>query len=81
MCKTLTGSNSGNAVIAENGSLILNRVNSGDTAVYQCQASNKHGTILTNTHVYVIGEYLALLFVTSSVFSVCASLCLPHMQK
>uniref|UniRef100_A0A3Q2DIU4 Neural cell adhesion molecule L1 n=1 Tax=Cyprinodon variegatus TaxID=28743 RepID=A0A3Q2DIU4_CYPVA len=50
----ISGSNSGNAVIAENGSLILNRVNSGDTAVYQCQASNKHGTILTNTHVYVI---------------------------
>ncbi|XP_040921501.1 neural cell adhesion molecule L1.2 isoform X2 [Toxotes jaculatrix] len=36
------------------GSLILNEVNFGDTAIYQCQASNKHGTILTNTNVYVI---------------------------
>ncbi|XP_033484618.2 neural cell adhesion molecule L1.2 isoform X3 [Epinephelus lanceolatus] len=36
------------------GSLILKDVNFGDTAIYQCQASNKHGTILTNTNVYVI---------------------------
>ncbi|XP_034393183.1 neural cell adhesion molecule L1.2 isoform X2 [Cyclopterus lumpus] len=36
------------------GFLILKDVNLGDTAVYQCQASNKHGTILTNTNVYVI---------------------------
>ncbi|XP_068588755.1 neural cell adhesion molecule L1.2 isoform X1 [Cebidichthys violaceus] len=36
------------------GSLILKDVNLGDTAIYQCQASNKHGTIITNTNVYVI---------------------------
>ncbi|XP_029291136.1 neural cell adhesion molecule L1.2 isoform X2 [Cottoperca gobio] len=36
------------------GSLILMDVNFGDTAIYQCQASNKHGNILTNTNVYVI---------------------------
>ncbi|XP_068181177.1 neural cell adhesion molecule L1.2 isoform X1 [Antennarius striatus] len=35
-------------------SLILADVNFADTAVYQCQASNKHGTILTNANVYVI---------------------------
>lgn len=36
------------------GSLILKDVNFTDTAIYQCQASNKHGTILTNANVYVI---------------------------
>ncbi|XP_008316357.1 neural cell adhesion molecule L1.2 isoform X2 [Cynoglossus semilaevis] len=36
------------------GSLILNDVTFNDTAIYQCQASNKHGTIITNTNVYVI---------------------------
>ncbi|CAJ1085237.1 neural cell adhesion molecule L1.2 isoform X1 [Xyrichtys novacula] len=36
------------------GSLILKDVNFGDTAIYQCRASNKHGTILANTNVYVI---------------------------
>ncbi|XP_074537445.1 neural cell adhesion molecule L1.2 isoform X2 [Halichoeres trimaculatus] len=36
------------------GSLILKDVNFGDTAIYQCRASNKHGTILTNTNIYVI---------------------------
>ncbi|XP_062420529.1 neural cell adhesion molecule L1.2 isoform X2 [Pungitius pungitius] len=36
------------------GSLILKDVDLGDTAIYQCQASNKHGTIITNTNVYVI---------------------------
>ncbi|XP_037540414.1 neural cell adhesion molecule L1.2 [Nematolebias whitei] len=35
-------------------SLILREVIFGDTAIYQCLASNKHGTILTNTYVYVI---------------------------
>ncbi|KAM6925148.1 neural cell adhesion molecule L1.2 isoform 1-T1 [Xenentodon cancila] len=40
--------------VTASGSLILQDVNFGDTAIYQCQASNKHGTILTNTNVYVI---------------------------
>lgn len=49
--------------LTASGSLILIDVSFGDTAIYQCQASNKHGTILTNTNVYVIGEYL---------FSICS---------
>lgn len=44
--------------LTESRSMILKDVIFGDTAIYQCQASNKHGTILTNTNVYVIGEYL-----------------------
>lgn len=44
--------------LTESGSLVLKDVIFGDTATYQCQASNKHGTIITNTNVYVIGEYL-----------------------
>lgn len=34
--------------------LILRDVEFSDTAVYQCRAHNKHGTILTNTNVFVI---------------------------
>lgn len=41
--------------LTASGSLILKDVNFGDTAIYQCKASNTHGTILTNTNVYVIG--------------------------
>lgn len=40
--------------VSAGGSLTLKDVNFGDTAIYQCRASNKHGTILTNTNVYVI---------------------------
>ncbi|XP_047439368.1 neural cell adhesion molecule L1.2 isoform X2 [Mugil cephalus] len=40
--------------LTASGSLILEDVSFGDTAIYQCRASNKHGTILTNTNVYVI---------------------------
>ncbi|KAK7916203.1 hypothetical protein WMY93_011964 [Mugilogobius chulae] len=40
--------------VSAGGSLTLKDVNFGDTAIYQCQASNKHGTILTNINVYVI---------------------------
>uniref|UniRef100_A0A7N6BTT0 Neural cell adhesion molecule L1 n=1 Tax=Anabas testudineus TaxID=64144 RepID=A0A7N6BTT0_ANATE len=40
--------------LTASGSLILNEVKFKDTAIYQCRASNKHGTILTNTNVYVV---------------------------
>ncbi|KAK2851368.1 hypothetical protein Q5P01_007644 [Channa striata] len=40
--------------LTPSGSLILNDVQFGDTAIYQCRASNNHGTILTNTNVYVV---------------------------
>ncbi|XP_057219100.1 neural cell adhesion molecule L1.1 isoform X2 [Triplophysa rosa] len=36
------------------GTLILNDAQYNDTAVYQCEATNKHGHILINTHVYVV---------------------------
>lgn len=48
--------------LTASGSLILNDVNFGDTAIYQCQASNKHGTILINTNIYVVGGWLFCTF-------------------
>lgn len=59
--------------LTASGSLILEDVNFGDTAIFQCQASNKHGTILTNTNVYVIGECLFPSLITESCVSVCRS--------
>ncbi|MBN3316491.1 L1CAM protein, partial [Atractosteus spatula] len=38
----------------EGGTLILTDVQFGDTAVFQCEASNIHGTILTNTYTHII---------------------------
>lgn len=40
--------------LTASGFLKLDDVNFGDTAIYQCRASNKHGTIITNTNVYVV---------------------------
>ncbi|XP_053704859.1 neural cell adhesion molecule L1.2 isoform X1 [Synchiropus splendidus] len=40
--------------LTSGGSLILNDVNYGDTAVFQCRASNRHGAIVTNAVVHVI---------------------------
>uniref|UniRef100_A0A3Q3R0X7 Neural cell adhesion molecule L1 n=1 Tax=Monopterus albus TaxID=43700 RepID=A0A3Q3R0X7_MONAL len=40
--------------LTASGSLKLDDVNFGDTAIYQCRASNKHGTIITNANVYVV---------------------------
>ena len=54
-------------------SLILHDVTFEDTAIYQCQGSNKHGTILTNTNVYVIGECLC---VRATGLTVCVCVCL-----
>ncbi|KAM9445055.1 neural cell adhesion molecule L1.1 [Clarias gariepinus] len=36
------------------GTLILTDVTVSDTAVYQCEASNKHGTALLNTYIHVV---------------------------
>uniref|UniRef100_A0A673A371 Neural cell adhesion molecule L1 n=1 Tax=Sphaeramia orbicularis TaxID=375764 RepID=A0A673A371_9TELE len=36
------------------GVLRLMDVEFGDTAVYQCEATNKHGSILTNTYLHVL---------------------------
>ncbi|XP_045071264.1 neural cell adhesion molecule L1.1-like isoform X2 [Coregonus clupeaformis] len=36
------------------GVLILTDLVFSDTAVYQCEATNKHGNILNNTYIYVI---------------------------
>ncbi|XP_063065660.1 neural cell adhesion molecule L1.1-like [Engraulis encrasicolus] len=36
------------------GALILTDVKTSDTAVYQCEAVNKHGTILSNTYINVV---------------------------
>ncbi|KAK2886193.1 hypothetical protein Q8A67_017030 [Cirrhinus molitorella] len=36
------------------GTLILTNVQYSDTAVYQCEATNKHGNILVNTRVHVV---------------------------
>lgn len=38
------------------GVLILKDVEFADTAVYQCEATNKHGSTLLNTHLYVVGR-------------------------
>ncbi|KAK3518783.1 hypothetical protein QTP70_012734 [Hemibagrus guttatus] len=38
----------------EGGTLILTNVNTSDSAVYQCEASNKHGAALLNTYIHVI---------------------------
>ncbi|XP_063071341.1 neural cell adhesion molecule L1-like protein isoform X2 [Engraulis encrasicolus] len=34
--------------------IILERANSSDSAVYQCEASNKHGTILANANIMIM---------------------------
>lgn len=39
------------------GVLILRDVVFADTAVYQCEATNKHGSALLNTFLHVVGKY------------------------
>ncbi|XP_060749746.1 neural cell adhesion molecule L1.1 isoform X1 [Tachysurus vachellii] len=52
----------------EGGTLILNNVNVADTAVYQCEASNKHGTALLNTYIHVIELPPQILTTDSRVY-------------
>lgn len=40
------------------GVLILRDVVFADTAVYQCEATNKHGSALLNTFLHVVGKWI-----------------------
>ncbi|XP_016145729.1 neural cell adhesion molecule L1.1-like [Sinocyclocheilus grahami] len=50
----ITGTDSDARRHVSSGTLILTNVQYSDTAVYQCEATNKHGNILVNTHVHVV---------------------------
>ncbi|XP_072512524.1 neural cell adhesion molecule L1.2 isoform X2 [Salminus brasiliensis] len=50
----LAGIDPDNRRTVKGGTLILKDVELSDTAVYQCKASNSHGTILVNTYVFVV---------------------------
>lgn len=39
------------------GSLILSKVQPNDTAVFQCEAHNKHGSLLANAYIHVVREF------------------------
>ncbi|XP_062871773.1 neural cell adhesion molecule L1.2 isoform X2 [Trichomycterus rosablanca] len=76
---TLTWSINGNLIsdvdpdsrrTVKGGTLILKDVKLSDTAVYQCQASNKHGNILINSYVYVIDLPAQILTKDKELYSV-----------
>ncbi|XP_058620145.1 neural cell adhesion molecule L1.1 isoform X2 [Onychostoma macrolepis] len=50
----IAGTDSDPRRLVSSGTLILTDVQYSDTAVYQCEATNKHGNILVNTHVHVV---------------------------
>ncbi|KAJ8358884.1 hypothetical protein SKAU_G00154090 [Synaphobranchus kaupii] len=52
------------------GTLILKDVEFSDTAVYQCQASNKHGTVLVNTYIHVIELHPQILTKDDVIYKV-----------
>lgn len=57
------------------GVLRLKDVEFADTAVYQCEATNKHGSILLNTYLYVVGKYTAHVSLCTS-----EAVCTSHME-
>uniref|UniRef100_A0A8C1PVL6 Neural cell adhesion molecule L1 n=1 Tax=Cyprinus carpio TaxID=7962 RepID=A0A8C1PVL6_CYPCA len=50
----IAGTDSDSRRHVSSGTLILTDVQYSDTAVYQCEATNKHGNILVNTRVHVV---------------------------
>uniref|UniRef100_A0A8C1Q3V7 L1 cell adhesion molecule, paralog b n=1 Tax=Cyprinus carpio TaxID=7962 RepID=A0A8C1Q3V7_CYPCA len=50
----IAGTDSDSRRHVSSGTLILTDVQYSDTAVYQCEATNKHGNILVNTRVHVL---------------------------
>ncbi|KAA0707341.1 Neural cell adhesion molecule L1.1 [Triplophysa tibetana] len=49
-----TGTDLDQRVRVSSGSLIVDNAQYNHTGVYQCEATNKHGHILINTHVHVV---------------------------
>uniref|UniRef100_A0A8C7FGI8 Neural cell adhesion molecule L1-like protein n=1 Tax=Oncorhynchus kisutch TaxID=8019 RepID=A0A8C7FGI8_ONCKI len=47
--------------------IVLHRARPEDSAVYQCEASNRHGTILANANIMIISQYWTLDYQRYSV--------------
>lgn len=37
--------------------IILHNAKASDSAVYQCEASNRHGTLLSNANIMIMSKY------------------------
>jgi len=44
--------------------VVLLDVEPGDSGVYQCEASNRHGRLLANTNLMVLGEQHVALWLS-----------------
>uniref|UniRef100_A0A8D0D4E1 Neural cell adhesion molecule L1-like protein n=1 Tax=Sander lucioperca TaxID=283035 RepID=A0A8D0D4E1_SANLU len=40
--------------------IVLRNAKASDSAVYQCEASNKHGTLLSNANIMIMSKYLMM---------------------
>lgn len=38
--------------------IVIHNAQASDSAVYQCEASNKHGTILSNANIMIMSKYV-----------------------
>lgn len=37
--------------------IVLHNAEASDSAVYQCEASNRHGTLLSNANIMIMSKY------------------------
>lgn len=37
--------------------IVLHNAKASDSAVYQCEASNRHGTLLSNANIMIMSKY------------------------
>uniref|UniRef100_A0AAQ4PZI7 Neural cell adhesion molecule L1-like protein n=1 Tax=Gasterosteus aculeatus aculeatus TaxID=481459 RepID=A0AAQ4PZI7_GASAC len=59
----LTGAPSANRKVFDD-TIVLHNAKAADSAVYQCEASNKHGTLLANANVMIMSKYLPPMILT-----------------
>uniref|UniRef100_A0A8C6L569 Vascular endothelial growth factor receptor 3 n=1 Tax=Nothobranchius furzeri TaxID=105023 RepID=A0A8C6L569_NOTFU len=61
---------SGVVISAADGSLVIDRITAEDQGLYTCLASNERGSAESSAYIWVHGEFLHVLKVSSSLFRI-----------